>query len=76
MAKDNREIIHGISMMAEREGKKLPKLKVFASGMEDELANAFTQKELDTMKERGDITGNWKSTKGKFTAKDDSGAAK
>jgi len=76
MAKDNREIIHGISVMIEREGKKLPKMEVFASGKEDELAAAFTQKELDAMKERGDITGNWKSTKGKFTAKDDSGAAK
>jgi hypothetical protein len=31
--------------------------------MEDELAAAFTQKELNAMKERGDITGDWKSTK-------------
>ena len=49
--------------MVAREGKKLPKMTVFASGMEDELAAAYTQKELDAMKERGDIIGKWKSTK-------------
>lgn len=77
MAKDNREIVHGIrTMLPPQEGKKLAQSRTFVSGMEDELANAFSQKELDAMKERGDITGNWKSTKGKFTAKDDSGAAK
>ena len=65
MAKDNREIIHGIRvMLPSAEGKKLPQSQTFTSGMEDELAAAFTQKELDAMKERGDITGNWKSTKG------------
>jgi hypothetical protein len=64
MAKDNREIIHGIRvMMPTGEGKKIAQSKTFSSGMEDELAAAFTQKELDAMKERGDITGNWKSTK-------------
>jgi hypothetical protein len=67
MAKDNREIIHGIRVMVPREGGRLPQSRTFASGMEDELAAAYTQKELDAMKERGDITGNWKSTKGKFT---------
>ena len=67
MAKDNREIIHGISIMQAREGKKLPKMKVLASGMEDELAAAFSQQELDAMKERGDITGTWKSTQGAAT---------
>jgi len=71
MAKDNREIIHGIrTMLPPQEGKKLAQSRIFSSGMEDELAAAFTQKELDTMKERGDITGNWKSTKGKFAAKE------
>jgi hypothetical protein len=65
MARDNREIIHGIRMMVpSAEGRRLPQSQTFASGMEDELAAAFTQKELDAMKERGDITGNWKSTKG------------
>jgi len=69
MAKDNREIIHGIrTMLPPQEGKKLAQSRTFSSGMEDELAAAFTQKELDAMKERGDITGNWKSTKGKFAA--------
>jgi len=71
MAKDNREIVHGIrTMLATEPGKKLPQSRTFASGMEDELAAAFTQKELDAMKERGDITGNWKSTKGKFVTKE------
>jgi hypothetical protein len=77
VAKDNRKIIHGIRvMLPAAPGKKLPQSQTLSDGMEDELTAAFTQKELDAMKERGDITGNWKSTKGKFTAKDDSGAAK
>jgi signal recognition particle subunit SEC65 len=65
MAKDNREIVHGIRAMKAREGRRLPQSMTYASGMEDELAAAYTQAELDAMKERGDITGNWKSTKGK-----------
>jgi len=77
MAKDDRQIIHGIrTMLPLAEGKKIAQSRTYSSGMEDELANAFTQKELDAMKERGDITGNWKSTKGKFLPKDDSSAAK
>jgi hypothetical protein len=66
MAKrDDREIIHGIrTMMPSTEGRRLPQSQTFTSGMEDELAAAFTQKELDAMKDRGDITGSWKSTKG------------
>jgi len=68
MAKDNREIVHGIrTLLPMQEGKKIAQSRTFSSGMEDELAAAFTQKELDAMKERGDITGDWKSTKGKFT---------
>lgn len=67
MAKDNREIIHGIRVMLPlKEGKKLAQSKTLASGMEDELAAAFTQAELNAMLERGDITGTWKSTKGRF----------
>lgn len=65
MAKDNREIVHGIRTMKPREGGRLPQSITYSSGMEDELAAAYTQKELDAMKERGDITGDWKSTKGK-----------
>jgi hypothetical protein len=65
MAKDNREIIHGIRTMLPAEpGKKLPQSRTYASGMEDELAAAFSQAELKAMLDRGDITGNWKSTKG------------
>lgn len=64
MAKDNREIIHGIRVMVpSEEGRRLPQSKTFTSGMEDELAAAFTQTQLKQMLERGDITGNWKSTK-------------
>jgi hypothetical protein len=66
MAKDNREIVHGIRMMVpSAEGRRLPQSKTYATGMEDELAAAFTQAELNAMLERGDITGTWKSTKGK-----------
>lgn len=64
MAKDNRQIIHGIRVnVPPAEGHRLPQSKTFASGMEDELAAAFTDKQLKAMMERGDITGNWKSTK-------------
>jgi hypothetical protein len=64
MAKDNRQIVHGVRVLVPRaEGKKIAQSQTFASGMEDELAAAFTQKELNAMLERGDITGNWKSTK-------------
>lgn len=66
MAKDDREIIRGIRMMMPaQEGRRTPQSQTLSSGMEDELASKFTQKELDAMKERGDITGTWKSTKGK-----------
>lgn len=66
MAKDDRQIIHGIrALKAPSEGHRIAQSVTYASGMEDELAAAYTQKELDAMKERGDITGNWKSTKGK-----------
>lgn len=69
MAKDNREIIHGIrALKPKEEGRRIAQSVTYASGMEDELAAAYTQAELDAMKERGDITGNWKSTKGKATA--------
>ena len=65
MAKDNREIVHGIrALKPNAEGRRLPQSITYSSGMEDELAAAFTQKELNAMKERGDITGDWKSTKG------------
>jgi len=66
--KDDREIVHGIRVMVpSEEGRRLPQSRTFTTDMEDELAAAFDQKQLDAMKERGDITGNWKSTKGKVT---------
>lgn len=65
MAKDNREVVHGIRVLKSKNPKGNAQSMTYASGMEDELAAAFTQKELDAMKERGDITGDWKSTKGK-----------
>lgn len=64
MAKDNREIVHGIRVLTVKgEGGRLPQAKTLVPGMEDELAAAFTQADLKKMLERGDITGNWKSTK-------------
>lgn len=76
MAKDNREVVHGIrTLVSKGEGGRLPKSVTYVSGMEDELAAAYTDAELKAMYERGDITGNWKSTKGK-TIKEGSQAAK
>lgn len=69
MAKDNRVIVHGIRMsVPPAEGHRLPQSKTFIPGMEDELAAAVTDAQLKAMVERGDITGNWKSTKGKAPA--------
>lgn len=69
MAKDNREIVHGIRVMVQpASGGRVAQSKTLVPGMEDELAATHTQAQLDAMKERGDITGNWKSTKGKAAA--------
>lgn len=72
MAKDNRVIVRGIRALKPREGHRIAQSITYAEGMEDELAANFNQKELDAMKERGDITGNWKSTQGQFKAGKDS----
>ena len=63
MAKDDRVIHHGISFVIPREGKKTPQLRVFTSGMEDELAAVMTQTQLNDAMKRGDLSGKWKSTK-------------
>lgn len=69
MAKDNREIVHGIRALVKKgEGGRIAQSMTYSSGMEDELAAAYTDAELKAMYERGDITGNWKSTKGKAPA--------
>lgn len=65
MPKDDRKIIHGIRVIKSKNPKGNAQSMTYKSDMEDELAAAFSQAELDAMKERGDITGNWKSTKGK-----------
>lgn len=64
MPKDNREIVRAITHYQVRDGEKSGSMKKFIPGMEDELAAAYSQKELNAMIERGDIKGNWKSTKG------------
>lgn len=69
MAKDNREIVRGIRIPVARPNAKpdnkgvIHKLssKTFVSGMEDELAEAFSQEQLDKFVSIGAITGNWKS---------------
>lgn len=71
MPKDNRQILRGIRINVARPDAKpwkdgtIHKLAslTYKDGMEDELAAAFTQEQLDAMVERGDITGTWKSTK-------------
>lgn len=61
MAKDDREIVHGIRMSVLKEAEGSAKTPpVFTSGMEDELAAALTQEQLDAAVERGDLTGTWK----------------
>ena len=65
MAKDNRTILRGIRILTKETvpGKKKPRLvsRTFSDGMEDELAQHFSQEQLDLMVERGDLTGDWKA---------------
>lgn len=49
MAKDNRKIHSGIR----HEGT------TYKAGMEDELSENLTQKQLDRLTEKGSISGNW-----------------
>lgn len=69
MAKDNREIVRGIRVLSPTDEKRRTAHSMtYTSGMEDELAAEFSQTQLNEMVKRGDLTGNWKSTKGKPVA--------
>lgn len=50
MAKDNRKIHSGIR----HEGT------TYKAGMEDELSEVMSQKQLDRLADRGAVSGNWK----------------
>jgi hypothetical protein len=71
VAKDNRKILRGIRTTQASPTSKpdshgvVHKLKnvVFSEGMEDELAAQFNNTQLKAMVERGDLSGDWKSTK-------------
>lgn len=72
MAKDNREILHGIRMPISKDasgGERLAKL--YKPGMEDELASALSQEQLDAAVERGDLSGDWKHISAKKVEKAD-----
>jgi hypothetical protein len=61
MGKDNREILHGIRIPVKQDAEGNEKrTQVFTSGMEDELAAAMPQADLDAAVERGDLSGDWK----------------
>lgn len=61
MAKDDREILHGIRFHNDRETKQGRQL--YKSGMEDELAAVATDEQLKAWLDSGAIKGTWKSTK-------------
>jgi len=61
MAKDDREILHGIRFPIQKEGRA--RSQVFKAGMEDELAAAATQEQLDKWVADGDLAGTWKAKK-------------
>jgi hypothetical protein len=69
MAKDNRTIHRGIRVMVVdgekkmRDGRPQRKSVTFTVGMEDELAAQFNNTQLKAMIARGDLSGDWKSTK-------------
>lgn len=60
MAKDDRQILHGIRSPVSKEARKSGRSQLFKPGMEDELAQALTQQQLDDAVERGDLSGTWK----------------
>jgi hypothetical protein len=61
MAKDDRQILHGIrSGIAKGAEGKDKSATTYKAGMEDELAAALSQEELDAAVERGDLAGTWK----------------
>lgn len=58
---DNRKILHGIRPSIPKDAEpKDRRPSVFKAGMEDELAAALSQAELDAAVERGDLSGDWK----------------
>lgn len=59
MAKDDREILHAIRMPATEEAPRV----TYKPGMEDELASAFPQSQLDAWVKAGDLAGAWKHLK-------------
>jgi hypothetical protein len=61
VAKDDREILHGIRFPIEHEGRT--KSQLFTTGMEDELAEVATSEQLAAWLEAGDIKGTWKAAK-------------
>jgi hypothetical protein len=70
MAKDDREIVHGIRMSVQKDAEGAAKTPpVFVAGMEDELAAALTQEQLDAAVERGDLSGTWKHLSAKKAEK-------
>lgn len=69
--RDNRQILRGIRVPVARPNAKPDKEGVihkfasltYVSGMEDELAAAFSQEQLDKFLAIGSISGDWKSKK-------------
>lgn len=61
---DNRRILHGIRPSIPKDAApKDRRPAVFKAGMEDELAHALSQEELDAAVKRGDLSGDWKHLK-------------
>lgn len=52
MAKDNRKILRGVVLPGVKEA--------FAEGKEDELEALLTQEQIERLKEKGAIEGDWK----------------
>ena len=69
MPKDNRQILRGIRLAVARPSAKpdnkgvIHKLAslTYVEGMEDELAAAFSQEQLDRFVETGALSGTWKA---------------
>lgn len=61
---DNRKILHGIRPSIPKDAEpKDRRPQVYKAGMEDELAHALSQEELDAAVKRGDLEGDWKHLK-------------
>jgi hypothetical protein len=79
MPKDDREILQGIRFPIQKDDgrpRKERASRLFTSGMEDELAEAATQEQLDGWVADGALKGTWKHKAASKSTDTEDGTAK